>query len=44
MNSSSQSPKKKWQDSIDNPIYNQLKYMGIVELMSFVNQKNRVFR
>jgi len=32
-------PNKKWQDSIDNPIYNQLKHMGIVELMSYVNQK-----
>ncbi len=32
-------PNKKWQESIDNPIYNQLKHMGIVELMSFVNQQ-----
>ncbi|PSU41354.1 DDE transposase, partial [Photobacterium frigidiphilum] len=32
-------PNRRWQQSIDNPLYNQIQHMGIVELMSFVNQK-----
>lgn len=32
-------PFRKWQDSIDNPIYKQLPHLGIVELMSFVNKQ-----
>ncbi|SGZ15090.1 Transposase [Moritella viscosa] len=32
-------PNSRWQQSIDNPIYNQIQHMGIVELMSFVDQK-----
>ena len=32
-------PYKKWQDSIDNPIYKQLPHLGIVELISFVNKQ-----
>tara|TARA_R110001583_G_scaffold194762_2_gene366866 strand:+ start:232 stop:3063 length:2832 start_codon:yes stop_codon:yes gene_type:complete len=32
-------PNKRWQDTVENPIYNQIKHMGIVELMLFVHQK-----
>lgn len=32
-------PNCRWQQSIDNPLYNQIQHMGIVELMSFVAQK-----
>lgn len=31
-------PNKRWQESIDNPIYKQIQHLGIVELMSFVAQ------
>jgi TnpA family transposase len=32
-------PNSRWQQSIENPLYNQIQHMGIVELMAFVNQK-----
>ena len=32
-------PNKRWQETVENPIYNQIKHMGIVELMLFVHQK-----
>ncbi|MFT7056836.1 MAG: TnpA family transposase, partial [Roseivirga sp.] len=32
-------PNRRWQQSIENPLYNQIQHMGIVELMSFVNHK-----
>ena len=32
-------PNKRWQETIDNPLYNQIQHMGIVELMLFVDQK-----
>lgn len=32
-------PNKRWQESIENPLYNQIQHMGIVELMLFVDQK-----
>ncbi len=32
-------PYCKWKDSVDNPIYQQIPHIGIVELISFVNQK-----
>lgn len=32
-------PNSRWQESIENPIYNQIQHMGIVELMLFVDQK-----
>ncbi len=32
-------PNRRWQESIDNPLYSQIQHMGIVELMSFVHQK-----
>ncbi len=32
-------PYKRWQESIDNPIYKQMPHLGIVELISFVNSK-----
>ncbi|MFT7261677.1 MAG: TnpA family transposase [Glaciecola sp.] len=32
-------PNRRWRQSIDNPIYSQIQHMGIVELMTFVNQK-----
>jgi len=31
-------PNKRWQESIDNPIYKQIQHLGIVELMSYVAQ------
>lgn len=30
-------PYRRWQDSIDNPIYQQIPHLGIVELLSYVN-------
>ncbi|MEY0304714.1 transposase, partial [Providencia manganoxydans] len=30
---------KRWKDDIDNPIYNQLQHMGIIEIMDYVHQK-----
>lgn len=30
---------KRWKDDLDNPIYNQLQHMGIIEIMDYVNQK-----
>lgn len=32
-------PNNRWQESIENPLYNQIQHMGIVELMLFVDQK-----
>lgn len=32
-------PNRRWHESMDNPIYSQIQHMGIVERMSFVNQK-----
>ncbi len=32
-------PNSRWQQTIDNPLYNQIQHMGIVELMLFVDQK-----
>jgi TnpA family transposase len=32
-------PNSRWQESIENPLYNQIQHMGIVELMLFVDQK-----
>ncbi|GAA62462.1 hypothetical protein P20311_0235 [Pseudoalteromonas sp. BSi20311] len=32
-------PNKRWQETIDNPLYSQIQHMGIVELMLFVDQK-----
>lgn len=32
-------PNRRWNENADNPIYSQIQHMGIVELMSFVNQK-----
>lgn len=34
-------PNRRWQESVENPIYNQIKHIGIVELMLFVHQKTR---
>jgi len=31
-------PNSRWQESIENPLYNQIQHMGIVELMLFVDQ------
>ncbi|MCU7292584.1 Tn3 family transposase, partial [Escherichia albertii] len=30
---------KKWKTSIDNPIYNQIKNIGIVDVMKYVNNE-----
>ncbi|MBO1915719.1 hypothetical protein J4727_00635 [Providencia rettgeri] len=30
---------KRWKDDLDNPIYNQLQHMGIIEIMDYVHQK-----
>jgi len=30
---------KKWKDDVDNPIYSQVKHMGIIDIMNFVNRK-----
>ncbi|QOI95944.1 Tn3 family transposase [Aeromonas salmonicida] len=30
---------RRWKASVDNPVYSQLKHMGIIEIMSYVNQK-----
>ncbi len=30
---------KRWKDDIDNPIYSQVKHMGIIDIMDYVNQK-----
>ena len=30
---------KRWKDDLDNPVYNQLQHMGIIEIMDYVNQK-----
>lgn len=30
---------KRWKDDLDNPIYNQLQHMGIIEIMDYVNQR-----
>lgn len=32
-------PNSRWQQTIENPLYNQIQHMGIVELMLFVDQK-----
>ncbi len=32
-------PNIRWHESIENPLYNQIQHMGIVELMLFVDQK-----
>lgn len=32
-------PNSWWQQTIDNPLYNQIQHMGIVELMLFVDEK-----
>jgi TnpA family transposase len=32
-------PNSQWHESIENPLYNQIQHMGIVELMLFVDQK-----
>jgi hypothetical protein len=32
-------PNSRWHESIENPLYNQIQHMGIVELMLFVDQK-----
>ncbi|OHT23734.1 hypothetical protein A3Q29_20190 [Providencia stuartii] len=30
---------RRWKSSIDNPVYNQLRHMGIIEIMDYVNRK-----
>ena len=30
---------RRWRDDIDNPIYSQIKHMGIIEIMNYVNRK-----
>lgn len=30
---------KRWKDTVDNPIYNQLEHMSIIEIMDYVDQK-----
>lgn len=32
-------PNRRWKESVDNPIYSQIKHMGIVDLLKFVQQK-----
>lgn len=32
-------PNSRWQQTIENPLYNQIQHMGIVELTLFVDQK-----
>lgn len=32
-------PNSRWQQTVDNPLYNQIQHMGIVELMLFVDEK-----
>ncbi len=34
-------PYKRWQESIENPIYKQIQHLGIVELMSYVAQNTK---
>lgn len=37
-------PNKRWQETIDNPLYSQIQHMGIVELMLFVDQKTNFLK
>lgn len=37
-------PNKRWQETIDNPVYSQIQHMGIVELMLFVDQKTNFLK
>ncbi|WP_345860581.1 Tn3 family transposase [Shewanella algae] len=30
---------RRWKSSIDNPVYSQLRHMGIIEIMDYVNRK-----
>lgn len=30
---------RRWKSNIDNPVYSQLRHMGIIDVMSYVNQK-----
>ncbi|WP_281649109.1 Tn3 family transposase [Parendozoicomonas sp. Alg238-R29] len=30
---------RRWRDDIDNPVYSQIKHMGIIEIMNYVNRK-----
>ena len=30
---------KRWKEDVDNPIYSQVKHMGIIEIMNYVNRK-----
>ncbi|WP_275041157.1 MULTISPECIES: Tn3 family transposase [unclassified Pseudoalteromonas] len=32
-------PNSRWQQAVENPLYNQIQHMGIVELMLFVDEK-----
>ncbi|WP_438863092.1 Tn3 family transposase [Neptunicella sp.] len=30
---------KRWKDDLDNPVYTQIRHMGIIEIMDYVNKK-----
>lgn len=30
---------RRWRDDVDNPIYSQIRHMGIIEIMNYVNRK-----
>ena len=35
---------KKWKDDVDNPIYNQVEHLSIIEVMDFVNKRTKYLK